>query len=243
MTRYVYRWPGELRVTGSGWVPQYRIGDTRSLLTGALYQTETHRPRIMATVSGVSAPVHMPDLNIFLARLRGGHNLVELTDWESFRNGSAASAYRASDVRWADGGGAERSWDDAGTLRPWAGSLPVLGAGAAAEAASISVAGLWPGVTAFPRGAEIGIAGRPYRVTADVVADGDGLALMPIAPRLLAAADAGDAIACAYSGLFVMPAPPTGLDQRDINGIARWTMQFIQVFADELGEVPVHEST
>jgi hypothetical protein len=242
VTRYVYQWPSALRITGSGWVTRHRIGATRSLLTGALYQTESHRPRIMATVSGVSAPAHMPDLNIFLARMRGGHNLVELTDWEAFRNGSAGNAYRAADVLWSDDGGAARSWDDGGTLRPWSGALPILAADAAAGAASVSVAGLWPGITAFPRGAEIAVNGWPYRVTADVVADADGLATVPIAPRLVSAAGADDAVTYEHAGLFVLSAPPAGLDQRDINGIARWTMQFMQVFTDELGEVPVHES-
>lgn len=241
MTRYVYPWPSALRVTGSGWVTQHRTGSTRSLLTGALYQTESHRPRIMATVSGVSAPVHVPDLNIFLARMRGGHNLVELTDWESFRNGGAVATYRSADVRWSDNGGLARSWDDTGTLRPWAGSAPVVAADAAAEVASIGVVGLWPSSTAFTRGAEIGIGGWVYRVTAEVVADADGLATVPIAPRLVVAASEGDAITYEYSGLFVLTAPPSGLD-RDMNGVSRWTMQFLQVFADELGEVPVHEN-
>ncbi|MDF1720509.1 MAG: hypothetical protein P1U65_07540 [Minwuia sp.] len=240
MTRYVYQWPAALKVTGSGWVPQHRIGSTRSLLSGAVYQTETHRPRILATVSGVAGPPHMPDLNIFLARMRGGHNLVQLTDWEAYRNGGVVSTYQAATVNWADASGGEWSWDDTGTLRPWVGASPVVAANAAADAATISVSGLWPSLPAFTRGAEISIGGWRYRVTADVTADADGLASISIAPRLVLDAAEDDAVTYEASGLFVLAAPPTGLE-RDQNGVSNWQMQFLQVFADELGEVPVHE--
>lgn len=240
MARYVYPWPAGLRVTGSVWQPVHRIGMTRSLLTGAVYQTETHRPRIAAQVNGVAGPAHAPELAIFLARMRGGHNLVRLHDWEGWRNGGVNSIYAPATIYWS-GAPETHFWDDDAVARTWSVANIRLRADAAADDASIEVEGLWPSQPAFQRGAELSIGGWTYRVSAAVSADANGHATVPVAPRLVVATAAGTAVDHARSGLFVLTGPPRGLD-RDIFGAARWSMDFLQVFEEELVEAPVYET-
>lgn len=121
-----------------------------------------------------------------LAALAGSVNTVRIWDWRrEFRTGDPRSQGQVPSGPYA--------FDDATIFTDGTGLVvgsgnPSLAAGAARGALAIQTQGWWPNALAMAAGDYLGLNGRLYMATEDVVASGTGTATIPIAPPLRVAA-------------------------------------------------------
>lgn len=240
MTRYVYEFPKCIGVVSSEWKLKYQLGMTNSLMTGSTYITETSNPRIMATVTVVTGPNLNPGvLEVFVANLRGGHNLAKLYDWSSVNTNLVQPEYLSGPVLWSNNNNS-LPWVNAGDEYTWSTPNIRVVDDVVKNSNTMRLRGLWPSRKAFSVGSEISINNRYYRISSDAYANRYGEVAVTIAPRLYGDVQKGDVVNHPTNGLFILS--NAGSFERDNTGSLTSTMQFIQIFKSELnGEDLIYE--
>jgi hypothetical protein len=182
-----YAWPEALRPTRLTFYLQHNTTRFVSPVTRATQVLRREGARWVAEASfDPLSPARAGLLEGLLAALAGSLNTVRIWDWRrEYRTGDPrsqgqvpAGPYSFSDATlFTDGTG----------LVVGSGN-PSLAAGAARGALAIQTQGWWPNALALAAGDYLGLNGRLYIATEDVVASGTGTATIPIGPPLRVAA-------------------------------------------------------